>query len=44
MPFRLHTVAATSDPIRASGGMRIIPDNTFDDVPEPDVIVVPALR
>jgi transcriptional regulator GlxA family with amidase domain len=44
MPFRLHTVAATSEPITASGGMRIIPDHTFDDVPEPDLIVVPALR
>jgi len=44
MPFRLYTVAATPEPITASGGMRIIPNHTFDDAPEPDVIVVPALR
>ena len=44
MPFRLFTVAATPDPITASGGMRIIPNHTFDDAPDPDLIVVPALR
>jgi transcriptional regulator GlxA family with amidase domain len=42
MPFELYTVAETRDPIRASGGMRIVPDYTFDDAPAPRVIIVPA--
>lgn len=44
MPFELFTVAETRDPIQVTGGMRILPDYTFDDAPQPDVIVVPALR
>jgi transcriptional regulator GlxA family with amidase domain len=44
MPFRLYTVAATLDPITATGGMKIIPNYTFENCPDPDVIVVPALR
>jgi transcriptional regulator GlxA family with amidase domain/YHS domain-containing protein len=41
-PFRLYTVAETTNPIRASGGMKIIPDYTFDTAPAPKVIVIPA--
>ena len=44
MPFELYTVAETRDPIRASGGLRIVPDYTFDDAPAPRVIIVPAQR
>jgi transcriptional regulator GlxA family with amidase domain len=44
MPFELYTVAETREPIRASGGMRIVPDYTFEDAPPPRVIVVPAQR
>ena len=44
MPFELFTVGETADPIRASGGLRIKPDYAVDDAPQPDVIVVPALR
>jgi transcriptional regulator GlxA family with amidase domain len=44
MPFELYTVAETREPIRASGGMRIVPDYTFDDAPAPRVIIVPAQR
>ncbi|HET9742113.1 MAG TPA: DJ-1/PfpI family protein [Terriglobales bacterium] len=40
--FKLYTVAETSKPIEASGGMRIIPNYTFADAPTPKVIVVPA--
>ncbi|MEE9141798.1 MAG: DJ-1/PfpI family protein [Gammaproteobacteria bacterium] len=43
MPFRLYTVAATADPITASGGMKIMPNYTVANAPEPDVVVVPAL-
>jgi putative intracellular protease/amidase/YHS domain-containing protein len=41
-PFDLYTVSDSRKPIRASGGMRIVPDYTFADAPRPKVIVVPA--
>lgn len=40
MPFRLYTVAETSDPIRASAGMRIVPDYSFENAPQPNVLVI----
>ena len=40
--FRLYTVAETLAPIRASGGMRIVPDHALETAPEPKVIVIPA--
>ncbi len=42
MPFRLYTVAETKKPIRASGGMQIVPDYTIQNAPAPKVIVIPA--
>jgi len=42
--FELYTVAATRDPVRASAGLKILPDYTFDDAPVPHVIIVPAQR
>ncbi len=39
--FRLYTVAKTADAIHA-GGMKIVPDYTFDNAPAPKVIVIPA--
>jgi putative intracellular protease/amidase/YHS domain-containing protein len=41
-PFRLCTVSASTSPIHASGGMKIVPDYTFENAPEPKVIVIPA--
>jgi transcriptional regulator GlxA family with amidase domain len=41
-PFQLYTVAETTRPIHASGGMQIIPDYTFANAPAPKVIVIPA--
>jgi putative intracellular protease/amidase/YHS domain-containing protein len=41
-PFHLYTVAKTTNPIRASAGMKIVPDYTFDNAPAPKVIVIPA--
>jgi putative intracellular protease/amidase/YHS domain-containing protein len=41
-PFRLYTVAETTHPIHASGGMTIIPDYTLENAPAPKVIVIPA--
>ena len=41
-PFNLYTVAETTKPVRASGGMQLIPDYTFETAPAPKVIVIPA--
>src|SRR5438132_1971285 len=41
-PFRLYTVAETTHPIHASGGMTIIPDYNLENAPAPKVIVIPA--
>ena len=40
--FQLYTVAATRDPVKATGGMTIIPDYTYATAPAPKVIVIPA--
>ena len=40
--FQLYPVAATREPIKATGGMTIIPDYTFATAPSPSVIVIPA--
>jgi transcriptional regulator GlxA family with amidase domain len=46
MPFELYTVGASTATIHTSGnrhpGMAITPDYSFDTVPEPDIVVVPA--
>lgn len=40
--FHLYTVSDTKQPIHTSGGMQITPDYTFDDAPQPKIVVVPA--
>ena len=40
--FKLYTVAETLSPIRASGGMQIVPNYTLETAPVPKVIVIPA--
>ena len=40
--FELYTVAETTKPIKASAGMKIIPDYSFANAPAPNVIVIPA--
>src|SRR5438477_3939669 len=41
-PFHLYTVSKSTSPIRASAGMKIVPDFTFDNAPAPKIIVIPA--
>jgi transcriptional regulator GlxA family with amidase domain len=41
-PFELFTVSESKKPIQISGGMIVVPDRTFDDAPQPRVIVIPA--
>src|ERR1700722_10665128 len=40
--FRLYTVAETMQPVRASGGMKIVPDFTLATSPAPKIIVITA--
>jgi transcriptional regulator GlxA family with amidase domain len=40
--FDLYSVSDTRQPIRISGGMHMVPDYTFDDVPPPNIVVIPA--
>jgi transcriptional regulator GlxA family with amidase domain len=44
MPFQLFTVAEKIETITGSGGLKLVPDYTFETAPQPKVIVVPAQR
>jgi len=44
MPFELFTVSEKIEPLTGSGGLKLVPDYTFDTAPQPKVIVVPAQR
>ena len=41
--FQLYTVSGSTKPIHVSGGMQVIPDYTFADAPQPNVVVVPGV-
>jgi transcriptional regulator GlxA family with amidase domain len=41
--FRLFTVADGPQTVEVTGGMRLTPNHTVDDAPDPKVIVVPAM-
>ena len=40
--FRLFTVAASKAPLRATAGLQLVPDYSFDDAPDARVIVMGA--
>jgi putative intracellular protease/amidase/YHS domain-containing protein len=40
--FQLYTVAEKNAPVETSGGMKIMPNYTFQNAPHPKVIVIPA--
>lgn len=44
MPFELFTVSEKTEPLTGSGGLKLVPDYTFETAPQPKVIVVPAQR
>jgi transcriptional regulator GlxA family with amidase domain len=44
MPFELFTVSEKTEPLAGSGGLKLVPDYTFDSAPQPKVVVVPAQR
>lgn len=39
---RVVTIAATDAPVRCAKGMRVLPDHTFADAPQLDVVLVPG--
>ncbi len=41
-PFEVLAMAETADPVKAAGGLRILPDATIDEHPVLDVLVVPG--
>lgn len=44
MPFELFTVSEKIEALAGSGGLKLVPDYTFETAPQPKVIVVPAQR
>jgi transcriptional regulator GlxA family with amidase domain len=44
MPFQLFTVSEKIEEITGSGGLKLVPDYTFDTAPPAKVIVIPAQR
>ncbi|ASW52922.1 DJ-1/PfpI family protein [Plantactinospora sp. KBS50] len=42
-PFTLYTVAATTEPVRISGGMVLVPGHDVESAPPPDIVIVPAM-
>lgn len=41
-PFQLFTVSEKTEPLRGSAGLKLVPDYTFENAPQPKIIVVPA--
>jgi transcriptional regulator GlxA family with amidase domain len=40
--IRVVSVAERAEPVRCAKGLRVLPDHSFDDAPELDVVVVPG--
>jgi transcriptional regulator GlxA family with amidase domain len=40
--FELYTVSEKTEPLKGSAGLKFVPDYTFENAPQPKVIVVPA--
>src|SRR6478609_7527662 len=41
-PFRVFTVAANAEAVVATGGLRVLPDFSFESAPHIDLLVVPG--
>jgi len=41
-PFRLYTVAESTAPLTASGGLQLIANHSFATAPKPNLVVIPA--
>jgi len=44
MPFQLFTVSEKTEVLTGSAGLKLVPDFTFDNAPQPKVVVIPAQR
>ena len=44
MPFELFTVSDKTEPITGSGGLKLVPDYTFETAPSAKIVVVPAQK
>ncbi len=44
MPFRCYTVSDKIEIVEADGGLKVLPDFTFESAPAPHVVVIPAQR
>ena len=42
--FNLYTVAENTTPVTTSGGMKVIPNYTFESARQPKIVVIPAQR
>lgn len=42
MAFELYTVSDHTRPLRATGGLQLVPDYTYENAPEPHVVVLGA--
>ena len=42
--FNLYTVSENTEPLRGTGGLRLVPDFSFETAPAPKIVVVPAQR
>lgn len=40
--FELYTVAEEARPVKAIGGLRLLPDYSIADCPQPDLLIVPG--
>jgi transcriptional regulator GlxA family with amidase domain len=43
-PFELITIGPSRDPLSMTSGLKVTPGFTFEDAPQPNVLVVPAQR
>jgi transcriptional regulator GlxA family with amidase domain len=44
MPFNTYTVSDSLKPLRAGNGLMIVPNYSFETVPKPQIIVIPAQK
>jgi transcriptional regulator GlxA family with amidase domain len=41
-PFEVFTIAATREPVRATGGLHVVPHHDFASAPHVDLLVIPG--
>jgi len=41
-PFEVYTVARTAEPVKARGGLTIVPHYSIAEMPQPDMLLIPG--